>query len=528
MATGKTTVGRLLAGMIGFDFVDTDSEIEKRTGLSISDIFEKHGEMRFRELERKLCGDLGDRSRTVIATGGGTLIDEENQAHFTGAPVFRLDVPVDVLCQRADSGRPRPLLADDTGAAPTGAALQERLTTLLERRTPAYQKIGQPIDNSSRSPEETAARIASMLELPATTMTVNPLAALGVAEPTIRGRFGLSTIEIGHGSLSKLGRLIAESRLGSRAFVLMPSTVANHFRAQIETSLHAAAIPFAVLEIEDGDDHKNLEQIRHIIDQLIELGAQRDSVIVPVGGGVTGDTGGFVASAFMRGVPLVHVPTTLLAQVDSSIGGKVGVNHPRAKNLIGSFYQPHLVVMDPATLRTLPLDEIANGMAEVVKSAMIGSAEFFEYLEAQMSQPGPERIRDRDFLERCVIERNLGHTVGHALEAAAGYSVLKHGRAVSVGLVAAAAIAVNRGVAAREVLDRTRTLLSWCGLPTAMRDVVGGRHNVAVTDLIQHMRFDKKVRDGRLHFVLPASIGETSIVDDVSPSEIESVLGAMS
>lgn len=531
MATGKTTVGRLLAGMTGLDFVDTDAEIEHRTGSSVGDIFEKHGEVRFRELERKLCADLESRDGVVIATGGGTLIDDTNHNRFRDrAHIFRLDVPIDVLCERAGDADTRPLLAGDSSSV----GLRERLAAILERRAPAYAKIGRVVDNNRRTAQATAAAIAALVDFPVSRTIVNPLAALGATATTQRGRFGISQIDTGRGAIGGLGRRLGDLGIDTRAFVLMPPGIQPLFRARIGASLEAVQVPYEVIGVEDGDASKSLEQVRALIDRLVDAGAGRDAVIVPVGGGVTGDTGGFVASAFMRGVPLVHVPTTLLAQVDSSIGGKVGVNHAAAKNLVGSFYQPHLVLIDPASLLTLPLDEVANGMAEVVKSALIGSDTLFNYVEDRVKEERDACFRNIDFLEHCVTESaaikcrivgedpfegdrrrvlNLGHTVGHALEAAGAYGDLKHGQAVSIGLVAALRVAVARDAIEPSVLDRTATVLSWCGLPVDP----GAFDRDAV---VASMRLDKKVRRGQLQFVLPTEIGHARIVGDVSADEI--------
>jgi shikimate kinase/3-dehydroquinate synthase len=531
MATGKTTVGRLLAAMTGLDFVDTDAEIEHRTGTSVGEIFEKHGEVHFRELERKLCADLQERNGVVIATGGGTLIDDRNHDRFRdNAHIFCLDVPVDVLCERAGDIDTRPLLAGESGSV----ALRERLASILARRADAYAKIGRPIDNTRRTAEETAASIAALVDFPVSRTIVNPLAALGATATTHRGRFGISQIDSGRGAISSLGRRLGDLGIDTRAFIMMPPGVQTLFRARIGASLDAVKLAHEFIDIDDGDAAKNFDQVHRLIDRLVAAGAGRDSVVIPVGGGVTGDVGGVVASVFMRGVPLVHVPTTLLAQVDSSIGGKVGINHAAAKNLIGSFYQPHLVLIDPAALLTLPLDEVANGMAEVIKSALIASESLFNYVETHTKKPRDACFRDIDFLEHCVTESaaikcrivgedpfegdrrralNLGHTVGHALEAAGAYGDLKHGQGVSIGLVVALRIAVARNAIDPAVLERTTRLLSWCGLPVNP----GAFDRAAV---LGSMRLDKKVRRGELQFVLPIEIGHTRIVGDVSEDEI--------
>lgn len=542
MGTGKTSVGRALADILGLDFIDTDSEIERSAGGSIAEIFEKEGEGRFREMERAFCASLENRDGVVVATGGGTLLDDTTFRLFAGrGEIVLLESSLDSLCGRLSGDRKRPLLYDD-GVALSGERLRDRVASLLNDRAGVYKKIRTRVDTSGRSPNETAAVIAAGLHMPCRMMVVDPVGHLGDDRgdhrDVPRGRYGVSRIEIGRGAVSSLGSRLSEVGLAGPAFLLMPETIQQLFLTQIAGSLERAKVDYSVVTIEDGDPRKNLAQVGHIIDQLIELGARRDAIVIPVGGGVTGDIGGFAASLFMRGVPLVQVPTTLLAQVDSSIGGKVGVNHPMAKNLIGSFYQPHLIINDPCTLRTLPFAEVANGMAEVVKTALIGSSDLFEYLEAHIAHDAKATLRDTDFLERCVAESaevkcqivnedpyengrrralNLGHTVGHALEAATSYQGLKHGEAVSLGLIAALRISVARGTVAADILDRTFSLLSWCGLPvtftTLDRDAMS-----------KSLLLDKKIRNGRIHFVLSTGIGSTRVVDDVSIDEILSTI----
>ncbi|MDH3214694.1 MAG: 3-dehydroquinate synthase [Candidatus Krumholzibacteria bacterium] len=540
MATGKTSVAQILADMLGLEFIDTDTEIEKSAGLPVAKIFERHGESYFRDMEKSLCADMKDTCGSVIATGGGTLLDTATFDLFAQtAHIVLLETTTEALYQRLQFSRKRPLLCED-GVALSGDALRERISALVKERADLYSKIKNTVNTTNRRPVEVAAQIAAMLELPSESLFVNPGAGSTDGDnSTPRGRYGVSRVDIGRGSLSKLGNYLIDLGLTGHAFLLMPETTRGLFTTQLQASLRLAGITSTLLEVEDGDARKHLDQTSDIIDRLIDSGARRDATIIPVGGGVTGDIGGFVASLYMRGVPLVHVPTTLLAQVDSSIGGKVGVNHSLAKNLIGSFYQPHLVVVDPCTLRTLPLTEVANGMAEVVKYALVGSQTLFNYLEEQTSSDSQTRLRNTHFLERCVLESarikcqivnedpyekdrrrtlNLGHTVGHALEASAGYGGLKHGQAVSIGLIAALQIAVVRGTTGKDILDRTRYLLSWCGLPIKCE-------RFDRETFTRSLSLDKKVRNGRLHFVLPTGIGSARVVDDVSVDEILSTVG---
>lgn len=544
MGTGKSLVGRCIADMLGLDFVDTDQEIERTSGMSIGDIFEKHGEARFRELERSVCEDLGRRRGIVVTTGGGTLMDEENRRQLANVgKVVLLEAAVGVLCKRLENDASRPLIAD---ASRDPGELRGRIETILAERAPVYDTIRLRFDTSSDEPQKTASKIAAGVAAHPETIPVSLLGGY-LSEghvhtsATRRGRHGLATVEVGRGALSTLGKRLGELGIDNHIVFLGPQRVLDEHRLQIEASVEVAGIPLDTLVIEDGESSKTLRESNRIIDRLVEIGAKRDSTIVPVGGGVTGDIGGFVASVFMRGVPLVHVPTTLLAQVDSAIGAKVAVNHPLAKNLIGSFYQPYLVLADPCVLRTLPLEELSNGMAEIVKTAFLGSAEFYAFLEryafSEHDTPG-NPLRNPLFLEHCVLESarikarvvsrdpferdsrrvlNLGHTIGHAIEASADYKGLRHGEAISLGLVAALHIAERRGAIEPTLRQRVVRLLRWCGLP----DSFGSYDR---TSLCRAVELDKKIKRGKLHFVLPTGLGSVEIVDDVTFDEILSTL----
>lgn len=539
MGTGKTETGRALAGILGRDFVDTDALIEEKEGISISEIFERSGEARFRALEQDACRSLAEREGLVVATGGGTLIDESNfDTLARRGTLVLLEASVEEILKRVGSDGTRPLLESRGGGHPVHPGVEDRIRSILEDRRPFYHKIAFRVDTTEVTPSHAARRIAAGLNVSFETITTR--LADRVAEPGEDPGFARSPmgrIEIGRGLLSALGARLRALGMDARAFLLMPGNIRDLFLEQVAASLDGEAIPWECVVVRDGDAEKTLKQAGDIIDALASRGASRDCTVVAVGGGVVGDLGGFAASVYMRGVPLVHVPTTLLAQVDSSIGGKVGVNHPRAKNLVGNFYLPRLVVSDPCALRTLPDSEISNGMAEVVKTAIIGSADFLEFIEAAISED-VSNLRSAVFLERCVAEcakikaeivdrdpferdlrrvLNLGHTLGHALEAVDEYHGLTHGQAVSIGMVAAMKIAEGRGLVNADLVERTGRILNLCGLPTTPPDFDRA-------SFIRSLHLDKKKKSGRLHFVLPTGIGSVVIVDDVTEAEL---LGAL-
>ncbi len=546
MGVGKTQVGQILAGRLGVPFIDTDALIESNAGMTVAEIFERHGEVRFRELETDVCRNLSPAEGAVIATGGGTLMDEKSlwRLSILGTMVL-LYCTADAAVERIAGGGGRPMLGvAGTGDTSTSGVLSEkelrdRIETLLDERRAVYDRIKIKIDTTGRSSDDVVSEIVSAVNTGCRVITVDvdvrPLPSHdgGEREPA-----GQCRIVIGRGAASKLGLYLDELGLRSRAFLFMPKHLSATFLERVRPSLDAVSIPHEVVPVADGDGNKNLAQVRDLLDRLAFSGASRDNPVVSIGGGVIGDVAGFVASTYMRGLPFVQVPTTLVSQVDASIGGKVGVNHPRAKNLIGAIYQPLLVLDDPLMLEGLPFEEISVGMGEVIKTAIIGSRELYDYIRSVTDGPAEETLVDPRFLERCafecarvksdIIERdpfdqdvrrtlNLGHTLGHALESALEYEGIKHGAAVAIGTVAAIRVAVARGRADRSFLDKTIAMLTWCGLPTRSPPVDRDR-------LRRALKLDKKVKSGRLFFVLPLGAGRVEVIGDLTEDELLGVL----
>jgi 3-dehydroquinate synthase len=537
MGTGKTEVGRALASLLDVEFVDTDALVESRAGMTVAEIFERHGEARFRELESDVCRALSPEGGAVVATGGGALLDEANADHVAAlGPIVLLEASFDEIVARLENGEGRPLLTG-TGEDDDHAALLDRVESLLEARRPVYDRIQSKVYTTNRAPEEVAAEIASGLEPPCRVihMDVDTRPVKGLSAGTGNGG---CRIVIGRGAASRAGTYLAEAGLRSRAFLFVPKQLRKQFAGVVRPSLAEAGIPHEVVPVADGDANKNLAQVRDLLDRLAASGAGSDSTVVSVGGGVTGDVAGFVAATYMRGIPFVQMPTTLINQVDASIGGKVGVNHPRAKNLIGAIYQPQLVLSDPLLLETLPMREISNGMAEVVKTAIIGSPSLYAYIVSALDHPAEEKLPDPKFLEFCVFEcarikseiverdpyeqdlrriLNLGHTLGHALESALEYEGIKHGEAVALGTIAAIRLSVDRGRAKPALLERTLKIFEWSGLPTRMPPVDRDQIRSA-------LKFDKKAKDGNLFFVLPTDVGHVETVGDVTEDELLAVV----
>jgi 3-dehydroquinate synthase len=340
-------------------------------------------------------------------------------------------------------------------------------------------------------------------------------------------------IRVGADILSRAGLWLKEKGLSGKAVIVTDTTVKGLYASSLEQGLTHAGFRATVLEVPAGEEQKSLETAGKLYHSLAEAYAERTTTILALGGGMVGDLAGFVAATYMRGVPLVQVPTTLLAQVDSSIGGKTGVDFGSLKNIIGAFYQPVLVVADMDTLKTLPEVELANGFVEAIKNAAVRNKDLFNYLEANMEKARELRP---DVMENIVQEAartkaevvakdeketglrailNYGHTVGHAVEAISGFRV-KHGQAVAIGMMAAAKISRRMGLLQENELVRLDEVIRRAGLSTKMPDLTREEKE----KLLQVIKHDKKVRDGRLRFVLLKSIGNAFVSDEVEPGLI--------
>ena len=344
-------------------------------------------------------------------------------------------------------------------------------------------------------------------------------------------------IYVGSAILARAGEYLAQAGLRGKVAVVTNSTVAQLYLDPVHKALAKSGFDAIPILVPDGEEHKNFTSLQTIYDRLIAERFERKSCVMALGGGVVGDLAGFAAATYLRGVPYVQVPTTLLAQVDSSVGGKTGVNHADGKNLIGAFYQPKLVLIDVAALNTLPRREMVAGLAEVIKYGVIEDAALFALLEERIDKliqlDGEQLI---DTISTCcaikarVVEAdereddyravlNFGHTIGHALEAVTGYTQFLHGEAVGVGMVKAAALSAQQGFCDQESFDRVLRLIKQAGLPT---EIPG---NVSLPGLIQAMEVDKKAAGGKIKFVMCAGLGKTRF-HWLSPGEILAALSA--
>ncbi len=341
-------------------------------------------------------------------------------------------------------------------------------------------------------------------------------------------------IHIGSGVLAHSGRQLKENGFSGKLIIITNPIVKRLYGDGLKQELIGQGFKVTIMPVPDGEEQKSLETAGRLYYELSKFYAERTTPILALGGGVIGDLAGFVAATYLRGVPLIQMPTTLLAQVDSSIGGKVAVNHGQLKNKIGVFYQPRLVISDIGTLGTLPQKEVTNGLAEVIKYAVIEDNGLFTYLESNLDgiksldnrvleevvfrsariKAGVVEKDEKDLGLRNVL--NYGHTIGHAIESASDFK-LGHGQAVAIGMLAAARISNRLGIFDKNELLRLRSVIKSAGLPTEIPDL-------KLEKIIQAIKHDKKILRGRIRFVLPKAIGSVFITDQVSLSLVQEIL----
>lgn len=519
MGAGKTTVGQQLAAKLERPFVDTDDLIEAQAGLSVDDIFAREGEAGFRHREADVVREVARKRGQIIAVGGGTLARRDNVRRLRdGGVLVWLRAPRDVLLRRATRDGGRPLLRQ----------IEPTVDELYAAREPVYSLADIIVDTDDTSPAEVAAAIADKVAHPDD----------NVDAATVSVRLPEQTYEVyvGTGVLGVTGRRCAELNLGERALLITNPTVGALYGTDLQRSLAKAGVKAPRVDVPDGEQHKTLDTVAHLYETAVGYRMERGSFFISLGGGVLGDTAGFAAASYVRGVDFVQVPTTLLAQVDASVGGKVGVNLPQGKNLVGAFHQPRLVVADVDTLTTLPRRHLVAGLAEVIKYGAIADPHFLDFIEDRLDdllalRPGAlvravarsvrikANIVAADELETEGVREqlNFGHTIGHALEALGEYDRLLHGEAVAVGMVTAAMLSERLGGLAGAHVKRLVTLLRRAGLPIVPDDV-------DEDELLSVVGHDKKVRRGRPRFVLLDTPGEPFITDEVSDELVTEIV----
>ncbi len=493
MGTGKSTVGEIVAERLGRQFVDMDAVIEARSGITIARIFAEQGETSFRAIERDLAHELALQSDLVIATGGGTLVQQDLREVMGRAGTL--------ICLNASNDEIRDRLADTAGR-PLAPSWQ----TLLEEREAAYALIDTQVDTNNRSPDAIADEIVVL-----STQRIH------VKTPAAEGY----DIWISPGILQDLGQHLDRLGLCNHVVIVSNDTVAPIYGESLARRLPNADM----IVVPDGEAYKNLKTVGQIYDDMLALGADRNTTLVALGGGVIGDTAGYAAATFMRGIPLLQIPTTLLSMVDSSVGGKVGVDLPQGKNLIGAFKQPHAVLIDTEVLATLPAEQWRCGMAEVIKHGLIArpallnpdrwSREIAVELVREAVQVKVEVVEQDPFEHGIRAHLNLGHTFGHAIERVTDYRV-PHGEAVAIGLVKAAKLSRRMGMIDDCLVNEIKSSLEQIGLPVDIR--------LDPEEWYAAMSTDKKWRAGKSRFVLLSELGEAAIVEGLPKEDVLAVL----
>jgi len=530
MGAGKSTIGRKLAERLGLPFFDADHEIEQAAGRSISEMFALWGEPAFRAGERRVIARLLGGPPVVLATGGGAFMDRDTRAliRARGLSVW-LRCPLGVLVRRVSGRSHRPLIA--------GGNPRVVLEELMRMRDPIYAEADLVIDCDDDSTDDT---------------TRNVMAALEAHRPWRRVAVPLGgrgyEILIGTGLLDRAGAALAPVLPQRRCVVVTDETVAGLHLPRLLAALSETGIAAQSVVIAPGEGSKSLEGFATLADSLLGAGIERRTTVIALGGGVVGDLAGFAAACALRGLPFVQIPTTLLAQVDSSVGGKTGINTRWGKNLLGAFHQPIAVLADTGVLATLPPRQLRAGYAEILKAGLIGDADLYRWCLAHgqalvggdpsLLGEAVERacrfkaavVGDDEREEKAQGGRallNLGHTFGHALEAACGYDGrLLHGEAVALGLRLALLLSAELGHAPAGEAERLSAHLEVVGLPARLSALPATPDGAPLSAdaLIGHMRRDKKKRDGRLAFILLRAAGQAFTSAEVSEDAVRSLL----
>ncbi|MDX1386197.1 MAG: 3-dehydroquinate synthase [bacterium] len=514
MGTGKSAIGQKLAKNLGYQFLDTDTLIQKTAKKSIPEIFARQGEKSFRALEAKVIDQVCGREKVVVSLGGGAVCHQANLNKLRRSGVLiLLRASEATLFKRLRGDQTRPLLQ---GGA-KGKDLLTVLRSLLERREKYYGQIPWQVATDGKSPLALARQIQRVYPLERDALWV---------------RLGERSYPLyfGHDSQKLLPDLLSQHFNTSKVVVVTNTTLDRPYGIPLVRGLKK---DFRVVKVvlPDGERYKNLKTVQKLYGALLKNKVDRRTPLVALGGGVLGDLVGFAAASYLRGIPFVQIPTTLLAQVDSSIGGKTGVDLPEGKNLVGAFYQPKFVLMDETFLKTLPPRQLIGGMAEVIKYAAIFDAKLFRDLENHLETylEKPEESMEA-VLRRCcewkgwVVETderetkdirsklNFGHTLGHAIESLTHYRKYTHGEAIAMGMVFAAQASQGKTGLSERSVERLRGLLERAGLPRQWPRFSKTQYMKALTQ-------DKKRVSSWLNFVYLEKIGKSIVL----PTPMEEV-----
>jgi 3-dehydroquinate synthase len=545
--TGKSLVAKAVARRLNWDFIDTDDEIVKQAGKPIAEIFRQDGEGKFRELERETIRGACRQKHIVIAIGGGAIVDPQNYELLAKSGlIVCLEAKSETIYERlfreaarSPETEVRPLLATDNPL--------ERIRQLKASRQPYYANVDWTVHTDNLNISQVAEEVIRVSRL---------LRRYAPRNDREKARSGIDKdiaclvetatqsypVFVGYGVLDKLGGKMKKAALSGTAAIISDENVFSLYGSKVEEILKDAGFAVDSFVVPPGEETKNIDFTIRIHDFLVAHRVERDDIIIALGGGMVGDLAGFVAATFLRGVPWIQVPTSLIAMVDASIGGKVGVNHPEGKNLIGAFYQPNLVLADPQTLTTLPQRELTSGWAEVVKHGLILDKEYFEFLESnvnRLTKLEPEMITQaiarsaaikaqvvsQDEKEKAGKRTilNYGHTIAHGLEATTQYKRFLHGEAVAIGMMGAAKLSQRLSLLPSAAVERQQALLEKFGLPASFR-TERSKLKLSLAGITRAMELDKKVRGKAIRWVLLQGIGKAVVCSDVPQQDVLDVL----
>lgn len=513
MASGKTKIGSAVANRLGREFVDSDELIAQKDGRSCKQIFTESGEEYFRKLELEIIIKISKNKKQVISLGGGAVTNPKvlDIVRNTGI-LIKLWAPIDILVDRIMRRDTRPIMQDLTEEE-----CRQKVIELQNQRKEAYDKADFSIKSDESIPLK---HICSSIIKKLSVWELRRL----VVEPTSGKPY---PIFIGKNFLKKIDAILSELAENVDFLMAVDSNVAEKQRENMLAIRKASQS--RIFKFPAGEENKNLTTLNRLYNYMLKRGYSRKTMLLQFGGGIVGDMAGFGAATYQRGIPFIQIPTTLLAMVDSSVGGKVAVNHPLGKNMIGAFYQPLAVVVDTSVLDTLPYNEFLAGMAEVIKYGVISDSEFFKYLEVNCKSILNKDADELEYIIKkcCTIKAaivkidekeqgirailNFGHTFGHAIENLTEYKKFSHGIAISLGMRVAARLTTLMKLWPSENEDRLNKLLNDYGFPTHFK--------INPKDAWKAMSVDKKVEHSNRIYILPESIGKANKVSN-APEEL--------
>lgn len=525
MGTGKSSVGRTIARFLKRKFIDTDYLIEQKEGKSIKDIFSKKGEEYFRKIEREVIDEVFKEDSVVVSLGGGSIINDENRKLVKEkSTLITLIAEPEEIYERVKRRKHRPLLNDAEDQLDT-------LKNLWTERKKAYLDSHLQIHTSEKEIEDVAAEVLKSLQL-----NKAKSHKLDVSVERENAKYTIFFNDLKKLDLSSLN-------LGRQVLIISQAPVAKEYLTAVENCLKRQFKVHSLI-IEDGEDAKNFFTYQHILQKCLELKFERKDTLIALGGGVVGDITGFAASTYYRGINYIQIPTTFLSMIDSSVGGKTAINVPEGKNLIGSFYQPHLVHIDVNNLKTLPESEFKSGLGELVKYTLLGQKwdsilgeSFFSFINRnaqKIVKRDPEILQDT--IDHCLkiksniiaedekekgirMHLNLGHTFGHAIEEITKYKRFSHGEAVAIGIACACYLSEELGCFKDTFKDKVLNLMDRLGLNYKIPE------DISTEDIIKSCQYDKKVESGRMRFIAPKHrIGRVDILYNIDLDTVKKAI----